>query len=89
MHGSTLAPMAACSMQAISCVPFRPGTACKPAAMMISLFENRRIDAEAIATRAEQFGKTEYGRYLRTLLYFRNAPDPEALAKRFYASGSN
>ncbi|WP_172982779.1 hypothetical protein [Roseovarius bejariae] len=57
--------------------------------MMISLFENRRIDAEAIATRAEQFGKTEYGRYLRTLLYFRNAPDPEALAKRFYASGSN
>jgi len=31
-------------------------------------FENCWIDAEAITTRAEQFGKNEYGRYLRRLL---------------------
>jgi glucose-1-phosphate thymidylyltransferase len=31
-------------------------------------FENGWIDAEAIAARADQFGKNDYGQYLRTLL---------------------
>ena len=31
-------------------------------------FENGWIDAETIATRADQFGKNDYGQYLRTLL---------------------